>query len=76
MGVSIIQSCLKIVNITLCVDIISFVRQALMRRRKIEVEQRWIEQKIYGNDGRKHMSALAETSFFIIHFNKHIVVSQ
>lgn len=50
--------------------------QRLLEKRKKEEEQRWIQTKVFGIDSRKSLVDLAETSFFVIHFNKHTVTHE
>jgi len=45
----------------------------IIAKRKAEEERRWIEKKVYGSSGKKSLSDLSETRFFVIHFNKHVV---
>ena len=48
----------------------------MLEKKKIEDEQIWVNMMVYGRGRPKSLAALAETSFFVIHFNKHTVVSK
>ena len=50
-------------------------RQAREEQNRMEEEEKWIKTKVHGIDGNKSRDSVQETCFFIIHINKHVVVS-
>ena len=50
-------------------------RQAREEQNRMEEEEKWIKTKVHGIDGKKSKDSVQETCFFIIHINKHVVVS-